>query len=149
MQRVHDIIITEVPKWIHHICTVPGCVHRFAMLDNNEKLTRTMCSAPQCKVKIPSTGISVMSVCPNTSELGGNYHLASKYCGAHNTLHQSSTPSSASVLDLATDPDSLKLRHLNEQEVGSKCLDCQDVGDGCRKKSNVTHYLEKQLELQR
>ena len=73
----------------------------------------------------------------------------SKYCGAHNTLHQSSTPSSASVLDLATDPDSLKLRHLNEQEVGSKCLDCQDVGDGCRKKSNVTHYLEKQLELQR
>ena len=76
---VYDVIITEVPKWLYHTCSTSGCAQRFAVLDGNEKLTRTMCSAPQCKVKIPSTGISVMSVCPNTPELGGNHHQASKY----------------------------------------------------------------------
>ena len=140
---VYDVIITEVPKWLYHTCSVSGCMQRFAVLDGNEKLTRTMCSAPWCKVKIPSTGISVMSVRPNIPELGGNHHQASKYCSAHSGLQQSS-PSTSQILDLETDPDNVKHSHLNPHEVRTeRDLDCQDVGDGCRKKSNVTHYLDR------
>ena len=28
-------------------------------------------------------------------------------------------------------------------KLGLREWDCQDVGDGCRKKSNVTHYLDR------
>ena len=140
---VYDIIITEVPRWIYHSCSVPGCTQRFAVLDGNEKITRTMCSAPQCKVKIPTTGISVMSVCPNTPKLGGNCHQASKYCCTHSSLEQSTSGCSCPILDLTTDPDNRKLHHLNEKEVGREHLDCQDVGGGCRKKSSVNHYLQR------
>ena len=139
---VYDVIITEVPKWLYHTCSTSGCTQRFAVLDGNEKLTRTMCSAPQCKVKIPLTGISVMSVCPNTPELGGNHRQASKYCSAHSNLKEA--PFSSQILDLETDPDNIKLCHLNPKEVRTeKDWDCQDVGDGCRKKSNVNHYLDR------
>lgn len=57
---VYDIIVMEVPRWIGHVCSVPGCAERFAMLDGNEKITRTMCPAPKCKVKIPKTGHECM-----------------------------------------------------------------------------------------
>ena len=47
------------------------------------------------------------------------------------------------VIDLSTDPDNLKLNHLNEKDVGSEHLYSRDVGDGCRKKCNVNHYLDR------
>ena len=143
--NVYDVIVKEVPRWISHMCSVPGCAERFAMLDGNEKLTRSMCSAPKCKVKIPKTGISVMSVCPNTPDLGGNKHKASKYCGTHRDLDntQAVTPS-ASMLSLESDPDNLKLSHLNPKDIRSDHkLDSQVIGDGCRKKTNVYHYFDR------
>ena len=108
------------------------------MLDGNEKVTRTMCSAPKCKVKLPSTGISVMSVCPNTPKLGGGGHQASKYCTVHKDLEDTV------VLDLTSDPENHKIGHLSSLEVRNDFdLDAQDVGDGCRKKSNIKHYLDR------
>ena len=98
-----------------------------------------------CKVKIPKTGISVMSVCPNTPHLGGNKHKASKYCGTHRDLDntQAVTPS-ASMLSLESDPDNLKLSHLNPKDIRSDHkLDSQVIGDGCRKKTNVNHYFDR------
>lgn len=145
-KEVYDIIVKESPKWIKHACFVPGCSERFAMLDGNEKLTRTMCSAPKCKVKIPKTGISVMSVCPNTPQLGGNRHKALKYCNVHQHIDDSSSDSSStsSILDLESDPDNLKLSHLDAKEVtNDENLESQDLGNGCRKKTNIHHYLDR------
>ena len=143
---MYDVIITEVPKWLYHTCHTSGCTQRFTVLDGNEKLTITMCSAPRCKVKIPSTGLSVMSVCPNTPELGGNHHQALKYCSVHSNLEE--TSSSSQILDLGTDLDNIKLCHLNPKEVRTENdRDYQDGGDGCRKRSNVNHYLDRTARI--
>ena len=50
--NVYDVIVKEVPRWISHMCSVPGCAERFAMLDGNEKLTRSMCSAKSRSLKL-------------------------------------------------------------------------------------------------
>ena len=42
-----------------------------------------MCAAPSSIVKIPSTGLTVMNVCPNTLSLGGRSVQGSTFCSAH------------------------------------------------------------------
>ena len=98
-----EVFSTEVPQWIHHKCSVTGCTTGYATLDGNEKITRTMCSAPHSKVYIPSGGVSVMSCCPNTPALGGNKVKGSKYCSSHQNLE--GTREGRSPLDLSHDPD--------------------------------------------
>ena len=47
------------------------------------------------------------------------------------------------IIDLGRDPDNIKLCHLNSKEVRTeKDWDYQNVGKGCRKKSNPNHYLQ-------
>ena len=126
---------SEVPKWINHVCETPGCKERYATLDGNEKVSRTMCAAPKSKVQLPSTGLSVMSVCPNTPALGGNYRSGSRFCSKH---------INDEPLKLAKDPDNTKLSHLLPRSVhnGTK-LDEVDDEDGCKKTSNITKYYNR------
>ena len=83
-----------------------------------------------------------MSICPNTPHLGGNGHKASKFCCDHKDLNdeQANTP----ILNLDSDPENVKLGHLIPEQIKSdQELDAQQIGDGCRKKSNVNHYLDR------
>ena len=141
-KEAYILISSETPVWIYHTCTVPGCTERYCTIDGNEKLTRTMCAAPKSKVKIPSCGISVMSICPNSPALGGYHVHGSKFCKDH--LYLENDPDIDIQLDLTSDPDNQKLSHLTPEEVHNDSdLGALDDGTGCRKQCNVTKYYDR------
>ena len=105
-----------------------------------------MCAAPKSKVKIPSCGISVMSICPNSPALGGYHVHGSKFCKDH--LYLENDPDIDIQLDLTSDPDNQKLSHLTPEEVRNDSdLGALDDGTGCRKQCNVTKYYDRTAEI--
>ena len=99
-KAAYEVFSTEVPQWIHHKCSVTGCSTGYETLDGNEKLTRTMCSAPHCKVYIRSGGVSVISCCRNTPALGGNNVKGYKYCPSHQNHEDTQSLGDGRPLDM-------------------------------------------------
>ena len=146
-KQAHQIFSTEPPTWIQHSCRVPGCSKGYATLDGNEKITRTMCSAPSSKVQIPTSGISVMSCCPNTPALGGNKKAGSKYCSDHSFL-DSKPGSQATVTgnptNLSRDPANERFGTFSAQDIHNDTdLQNSDTNDGCKKPSNITKFYDR------
>ena len=141
-KAAYEVFSTEVPQWIHHKCSVTGCTTGYATLDGNEKITRTMCSAPHSKVYIPSGGVSVMSCCPNTPALGGNKVKGSKYCPSHQNLED--TRGDGSPLDLSHDPDNARFKAFSANDIHNETdLQASESDVGCRKPGNISKYYDR------
>ena len=47
--RVWEVSLKGKAHWINHSCGIKGCAEAFSIVDGNEKLHRTICSAPREK----------------------------------------------------------------------------------------------------
>ncbi len=144
-----DILCVEPPPWINHSCKIPGCAARYATLDGNAKITRTMCAAPRSQVQIPAGRISVMSCCPNTPSLGGFHCSGSKYCDRHSYLAMPQDTTSPHLNhDLSSDPQNQGLALWPPASIHNNTdLDSQEGSNGCRKPENVQKFYNRTAGL--
>ncbi len=135
-------MVTAVPKWLNHQCSVKGCSEGYATLDGNEKLKRSMCAAPKDKVFIPAGGVSVMQCCPQSPIHGGIHSKPSRYCSSHKYLEI--TGGDGPRPKLTEDTDNVQLQALQLQDVGTDLPDNDLVQkDGCKKDCNITRYYDR------
>ena len=76
-------ISTQPPKWVHHVCNVPGCKEGMVTIDGNEKVNRTVCAAPKNKVKCDVNHINLVQCCTRSPITGGKHQSSSKFCESH------------------------------------------------------------------
>ena len=97
MDRMHQIlgeikamIISEKPPMLDHACDVPGCAEGYASVDGNEKVDRTICAAPKCKIQFSKNMAKVYNCCPNSPVFGNQYQPESRFCKDHQHLSDKS-----------------------------------------------------------
>ena len=143
-RRIAVDLAQRPPKWVKHMCATKGCIEGYATIDGNEKISRTMCSAPTNKVFLPAGRVSVMQCCPQSPMTGGKHCTASKYCPNHQYLESCNEDGVA--VDVSKDPANISVERIVKEgkDVGQSLPANDSSASGCCKKErNVNRYYNR------
>ena len=137
-QKAMLVISTSPPRWVQHSCSVPGCKEGMITIDGNEKLTRSMCSAPKSKMLCPINHVNIVQCCSRSPVTGGKHQQSSKFCQEHQHLD------TESLLTVRIPHNLIKSSHLTAVNLGTlPDNDSECLLTGCRKEGRVNKFYDR------
>ena len=117
-------------KWVNHVCNEKGCKERFIIIDGNEKLFRSICSAEKSRIIGNAGEVNSYELCIRNPVRGNQHGPSAKFCSAHVNDNEGAT-------DIQLD-----LRPIT-RSITAKLPKIVTTGQGCKEDCNIDRFYQR------